>query len=95
MLESILDPGIVIGIDLDIQQSFTDLSQVVSEPVTISMIVNPAADLAPQIAVELSGVSGSGSISVPMSSMIPAPGTLALLGLAAASAGMRRRRRRP
>ena len=95
MLESILDPGIVIGIDLDIQQSFTDLSQVVSEPVTISMIVNPAADLAPQIAVELSGVSGSGSISVPMSSMIPAPGTLALLGLAAASAGRRRRRRRP
>ncbi len=95
VLELILDPGIVIGFDRAIQDSFNLLSRVVSEPVAISMIVDPAADLAPQIAVELSVRSGSGSISVPMSNVIPAPGTLALLGLAAASAGRRRRRRRP
>jgi len=94
VLELILDPGIVIGFDRAIQDSFSVLSRVVSEPVAISMIVDPAADLAPQIAVELSVRSGSGSISVPMSNVIPAPGTLALLGLAAASAGRRRRRRR-
>ncbi len=91
VLDSILDPGIVISIDLN-RDSFNVLSQVVSEPVAISMIVNPAEDLMPQIAVDLSGGSLSGSISVPMSSVIPSPGTLALLGLAAAAAGRRRRR---
>ncbi len=90
--DSILDPGIVIGIDVTIQGSFNALSQLVSEPVAISMIVNPTEDLMPQIALDLSGGSGSALISAPMSSVIPAPGTLALLGLAAASAGRRRRR---
>ena len=89
--ESMLDPGIVIGIDLAGQDTFDVLSQVVSEPFAISMIVNPAVDLGP-FAVDLPGGSVSGSITVPMSSVIPAPGTLALLGLAAASVGRRRRR---
>jgi len=89
--ESMLDPGIVIGIDLTSQDPFNVLSQVVSERFAISMIVNPAVDLGP-FAVDLSGGSGSGSITVPRSSVIPAPGTLALLGLAAASVGRRRRR---
>ena len=89
--EAILDPGIVIGIDLTSQDPFNVLSQVVSEPVAISMIVNPAVDLGPFV-VDLPGGSVSGSITVPMSSVIPAPGTLALLGLAAASVGRRRRR---
>ncbi len=89
--DSILDPGIVIDIDLT-QDSFNVLSRVVSEPLAASMIVNPVAGLAPRIAVELSGASGSGSIQVPASGVIPSPGTLVLLGLAAASAGRRRRR---
>ncbi len=89
--ESMLDPGIVIGIDLAGQDAFDVLSQVVSEPFAISMIVNPAVDLGP-FAIDLPGGSGSGSITVPTSSVIPAPGTLALLGLAAASVGRRRRR---
>ncbi len=89
--DSILDPGIVIDIDLT-QDSFNVLSRVVSEPVAASMIVNPVEGLAPRIAVELSGASGSGSIQVPASGVIPSPGTLVLLGIAAASAGRRRRR---
>lgn len=92
VLDSILDPGIVIGIDIAITGSFNVLSQVVSEPVAINMIVNPAEDFMPQIAVDLSGVSVTGSISAPMSGVIPAPGTLALFGLAAAAVGRRRRR---
>ena len=92
VLESILDPGIVIAIDVTIQDAFNALSQLVSEPVAISMAVDPADNLMPPIDVDFSGGSGSGSISAPSSGVIPAPGTLVLLGLAAASAGRRRRR---
>jgi hypothetical protein len=96
MLDSILYPGTVIGINPNMQDSFDILSRVVSEPVALGMIVNPTEDFAPTIVVDFfDGYgSGSGSITVPMSGVIPAPGTLALLGLAAASAGRRRRRRR-
>ena len=96
MLDSILDPGIVIGINPTMQDSFDILSQVVAEPVPLGMIVNPTDDFAPTIVVDFfDGYgSGSGSITVPMSGVVPSPGTLALLGLAAASAGRRRRRRR-
>ncbi len=92
MLDSILDPGIVIGINFTASDSFDLLSQVVAEPVDLGMIVNPVEDFAPPITVDFFDGSGSGSITVPMSGVIPAPGTLALLGLAAASAGRRRRR---
>ena len=96
MLDSILDPGNLIGINPIMQDSFDILSQVVSEPVDLGMIVNPVDDFAPPIVVDFfDGYgSGPGSITVPMSGVVPAPGTLALLGLAAASAGRRRRRRR-
>ena len=92
VLDSILDPGIVVFIDVTVQDSFTMLSQVLSEPVATSMTVYPAENLVPLIDVDFFGGSGSGSILVPTSSVIPAPGTLVLLGLAAASAGRRRRR---
>ncbi len=91
-LDSIVDPGIVIGIDVTIGDAFNALSQLVSAPVAISMAIDPADNLMPPIDVDFSGGSGSGSISVPSSGVIPAPGTLVLLGLAAASAGRRRRR---
>ena len=37
LLESIVDPGIVIGIDVTLNDSFDVLSQVVSEPMTIDL----------------------------------------------------------
>ena len=92
-LDSILDPGIVIGIDLTIENSFDVTSKVISAQVPVDLGVIPLIDLAPQIAADGFDASGTGSISAPSSSVIPAPGTLALLGLAAAAAGRRRRRR--
>ncbi len=90
--DSILDPGIVIGIDITGPDAFNLLSQMVSEPADVSTIVFAAEDLMPSLDVGFSAGSGSGSISVPASGVIPAPGALVLLGLAAASAGRRRRR---
>ena len=92
-LDAILDPGFVIGIDFTTQDSFELTSKVLAAPVPVDFGVTPIVDLQSQIAADLFDTSGSGSISVPMSSVIPAPGTLALLGLAAAAAGRRRRRR--
>ena len=92
--DSVLDPGIVNPMDFTATDSADLLSQVVSEPVDLGMIVNEVEDFAPSVTVDFFDGSGSGSITVPMSGVIPAPGTLALLGLAAASAGRRRRRRR-
>lgn len=94
-LESILDPGVVIGVDLTLHDSLDILSKVLSEPFAVDVVSNPPVDLSPQIAVDIFDDKGSVSYAAPAANSIPAPGVLSLLGLAAAAAGRRRRRRLP
>ena len=88
------DVIVFVGADALVSDVLDVPLQVLIDPVTIGMDFLPTETAAPQINIDVFGtVGGSGPSGVQAPSVIPAPGTLALLGLAAAAAARRRRRR--
>ena len=87
---------VFVGADVTLDNVFDASSQVLFDPATVGTDFLPADAVAPQVIVDAFGIvdgSGSSGGGVVLSSVIPAPGTLALLGLAAVAARRRRRRK--
>ena len=88
------DVTVFVGADATLSDVLDVPLQVLIDPATIGMDFLTADTVEPRIIIDVFGtVDGSGSSGVQAPSVIPAPGTLALLGLAAAAAARRRRRR--
>ncbi len=84
---------VFVGLDGTLSDVLDVSSQVLFDPATVGSDFLAADLVAPRITVDAFGiVHGSGSLGGLGSNVIPAPGTLALLGLAAAAARTRRRR---
>ncbi len=84
---------VLVGVDVTLSDVLDVSSQVLFDPATVGTDFLAAGPVAPRVTVDAFDiVHGSGSPGGLAPNVIPAPGTLALLGLAAAAARRRRRR---